>query len=68
MNVLWIVLAILGVTGAVIVFFVLTRVFVAARQLQRNVDVLGQSVSEELKKLGGDAAALGEPIDKTRRR
>lgn len=68
MNALWIVLAVLGVTAAVVVFYVLSRVLAAARQLQRNVDTLGQSVSEELKRLGGDSAALGESIDKTRRR
>ncbi len=68
MDALWIVLAVLGVTAAVVVFFVLSRVLAAARQLQRNVDTLGQSVSEELKRLGGDSAALGESIDKTRRR
>ena len=68
MNWLWIVLALLGLTGAVVLFFVLTRVLIAARQLQRNVDVLGKSVNEEMKRLGIDAADLGESIDKTRRR
>ena len=68
MNWLWIVLALLGLTGAVVVFFVLTRVLMAARQLQRNVDGLGKAVNEEMKRLGIDAADLGESIDKTRRR
>ena len=68
MNWLWIVLALLGLTGAVVVFFVLTRVLMAARQLQRNVDGLGKAVNEEMKRLGIEAADLGESIDKTRRR
>jgi len=68
MDALWIVVGVVALTGAVVIFFVLTRVLLAARQLQRNVDTLGQQVSEELKRLGGDAAELGESIDKTRHR
>jgi TRAP-type C4-dicarboxylate transport system permease small subunit len=68
MTVLWIVLAVVAVTGALVVIRVLARVLAAARQLQQNVESLGESVSAELKRLGGDLAELGDSIDEARRR
>ncbi len=68
MTALWILLGLMVLIGVAAIVRVLARVLTAARQLQRNVDILGASVSEELKRLGGDVSDLGESIDKTRRR
>ncbi|MDQ6799101.1 MAG: hypothetical protein M3011_13985 [Actinomycetota bacterium] len=68
MTAVWIVLGLMALIGVVAIARVLARVLAAARQLQRNVDMLGASVNEELKRLGGDVSDLGESIDKTRRR
>jgi len=68
MTAVWIVLGLMALIGVAAIVRVLARVLAAARQLQRNVDILGASVSEELKRLGGDVNDLGESIDKTRRR
>lgn len=68
MTVLWIALGLMAVIGVAAIVRVLARVLAAARQLQRNVDLLGQSVNAELERLGGDVSDLGESIDKTRRR
>jgi len=66
MTVLWIVLAVVGLTGALVVLKVLAGVLKAARQLQRNVEALSQSVKTELERIEGDVTALGESIDETR--
>lgn len=66
MTVLWIVLAVVGVGGALVVLKVLAGVLQAARQLQRNVEALSQSVKTELERIEGDVSALGESIDETR--
>jgi hypothetical protein len=68
MTVLWIALGVMAIIGVAAIVRVLARVLAAARQLQRNVDLLGQSVNAELERLGGDVADLGDSIDKTRRR
>ncbi len=68
MTALWIVLGLMALIGVAAIVRVLARVLAAARQLQRNVDALGQSVSAELQRLGGDMNDLGASIDKTRRR
>ncbi len=68
MTVLWIVLALVAIVGAIIIIRSLLKVLAAARQLQRNVQVLGDAVTAELRRLGGDMAELGESIDKKRRR
>ena len=68
MTVVWIVLGVVALTGAIVTLLFLAKVHAAARQLQRNVQVLGDSVSSELKRLGGDMAELGENIDRQRRR
>jgi hypothetical protein len=68
MSVLWVVLGVVAFTGAVVVLLFLMKVLTAARQLQRNVQVLGDAVTDELRRLGGDMAELGESIDKKRRR
>jgi hypothetical protein len=68
MTVLWIALGVMALIGVAAIVRVLARVLAAARQLQRNVDLLGQSVNAELERLGGDVADLGDSIDKTRRR
>ncbi|MGI8776872.1 MAG: hypothetical protein ACR2LJ_05675 [Acidimicrobiales bacterium] len=68
MTALWIVLGLMAAVGVAAIVRVLARVLAAARQLQRNVDMLGQSVNAELQRLGGDVNELGESIDKTRRR
>ncbi len=67
-TVLWIVLAVVALAGAVVVLRYLMQVVAAARQLQRNVQVLGDAVTAELRRLGGDMAELGESIDEQRRR
>jgi len=68
MTAVWIVLGLMALVGVAAIVRVLARVLAAARQLQRNVDMLGQSVNAELQRLGGDVNDLGESIDKTRRR
>jgi hypothetical protein len=68
MAVLWIVLAVVGLTGALVVFKILAGVLAAARQLQRNVETLGKSVTAELERLGADVDTLGDSVDETRRR
>ncbi|HEX2192994.1 MAG TPA: hypothetical protein VHH09_07345 [Acidimicrobiales bacterium] len=68
MTVLWIVLGVAAIGGALIVLRFLVKVLAAARQLQRNVQVLGDAVTAELRRLGGDMAELGDSIDKKRRR
>ncbi|MFN2607882.1 MAG: hypothetical protein ABR511_08290 [Acidimicrobiales bacterium] len=59
MTALWIALAVLAITGALVVLKVLSGVLGAARQLQRNVETLGQSVRAELERLDAEAAAGG---------
>jgi hypothetical protein len=68
MSILWVVLGVVALGGAVVTLFFLVKVLAAARQLQRNVQVLGDAVTDELRRLGGDMAELGESIDKKRRR
>ncbi len=68
MTAVWILLGLMALIAVAAIVRVLARVLAAARQLQRNVDTLGQSVSAELKRLEGDASDLGNSIDKTRRR
>ncbi|HEX3394648.1 MAG TPA: hypothetical protein VHS52_08980 [Acidimicrobiales bacterium] len=68
MTLLWIALGLIALIGVAAIVRVLARVLAAARQLQHNVDLLGQSVNAELERLEGDVADLGESIDKTRRR
>ena len=68
MSVVWVVLGVVALAGAVVTLLFLMKVLTAARQLQRNVQVLGDAVSAELKRLGGDMAELGEKIDEQRRR
>ncbi|HWC10118.1 MAG TPA: hypothetical protein VG455_02750 [Acidimicrobiales bacterium] len=68
MTVVWIVLAVAALAGAIVVLRFLIKVLAAARQLQTNVHVLGDAVTAELRRLGGDMADLGESIDKQRRR
>jgi hypothetical protein len=68
MTVLWVVLGVVAFAGAVVTLVFLMKVLTAARQLQRNVQVLGDAVTDELRRLGGDMAELGESIDKKRRR
>jgi len=65
---LWIVLAVVAVTGAAIVLHTLAKVLAAARQLQRNVNVLSEQVSAELQRLGGELAELGDSLDEARKR
>lgn len=68
MTWLWIVLAVVALGGAAIVFRSLAKVLAAARQLQRNVNVLSEQVSAELHRLGGDLSELGDSIDEARRK
>ena len=68
MSVVWVVLGVVAFGGAVVTLVFLAKVLTAARQLQRNVQVLGDAVTEELRRMGGDMAELGENIDKKRRR
>ena len=68
MTVLWIVLAVVAIGGALVVLRFLVKVLAAARQLRQNVEVLGDAVTDELRRLGGDMAELGDSIDKKRRR
>ncbi len=68
MDAVWIVVLLVALVGALIVLRFLMKVLAAARQLQRNVQVLGDSVSAELRRLGGDMNELAENIDKQRRR
>jgi len=68
MTAVWIVLGLMALVAVAAIVVVLTRVLTAARQLQRNVDTLGESVAAELKRIGADTNDLGESIDKTRRR
>ncbi len=68
MSAVWIVLIAVGLAGAIVVLLFLMKVPAAARRLQQNVQVLGDAVSAELKRMGGDMAELGENIDKQRRR
>ncbi len=68
MTAVWILLGLMALIAVAAIVRVLARVLAAARQLQRNVDTLGQSVSAELKRLEGDVSDLGDSIDKTRRR
>ncbi|HYX44559.1 MAG TPA: hypothetical protein VE760_05905 [Acidimicrobiales bacterium] len=68
MSALWVLLGVVAFGGAVVVLLFLMKVLTAARQLQRNVQVLGDAVTDELRRLGGDMAELGESIDKKRRR
>ena len=68
MSVVWVVLGVVALAGAVVTLVFLAKVLTAARQLQRNVQVLGDAVTEELRRMGGDMAELGENIDKKRRR
>lgn len=63
MTWLWVVLAVVALTGAVIVFRSLAKVLAAARQLQRNVDVLSDQVSAELRRLGDEVSELGDSVD-----
>ena len=63
MTWLWVVLAVVAVTGAVIVFRALAKVLAAARQLQRNVDVLSDQVSAELRRLADEVSELGDSVD-----
>ena len=63
MTWLWVVLAVVAVTGAVIVFRSLAKVLAAARQLQRNVDVLSDQVSAELRRLADEVSELGDSVD-----
>ncbi len=65
---MWIVLGLMALIAVAAIVRALSRVLAAARQLQRNVETLGQSVNAELNRLGGDVSDLGESIDKTRRR
>ncbi|MGI9032238.1 MAG: hypothetical protein ACR2HY_00845 [Acidimicrobiales bacterium] len=68
MALLWIALALAGVIGGLVLLRVLAAVLTAARQLQRNVATLSQSVNAELSRLegteqpGGDMSQ-GDPID-----
>ncbi len=68
MEAVWIVILLFALAGAIVVLRFLMKVLAAARQLQSNVQVLGDSVSAELKRLGGDMSELAENIDKQRRR
>lgn len=63
MTWLWVVLAVVAVTGAVVVFRSLAKVLAAARQLQRNVDVLNDQVSAELRRLADEVSELGDSVD-----
>jgi hypothetical protein len=68
MAAFWIVLAVLALTGAIVVLRVLAGVLKAARQLQRNVETLGQSVNAELQRLSGEADQPGATVDESRPR
>jgi len=68
MTAVWIVLGLMALIAVAAIVRVLSRVLAAARQLQRNVEVLGQSVKAELNRIEGDVSDLGESIDRTRRR
>ena len=68
MSVLWFVLAVVALGGAIVVVRALAKVLSAARQLQQHVDILSQQVNTELKRLGGDLADLGESLDEARKK
>ena len=68
MSVLWFVLAVVALGGAIVVVRALAKVLSAARQLQQHVDILSQQVNTELKRLGGDLAELGESLDEARKK
>ena len=68
MDAVWIVILVVAMVGAIIVLWFLMKVLAAAGQLQRNVQVLGDCVSAELRRIGGDMSDLAENIDTQRRR
>ena len=68
LTALWIVLAVVGIVGAVFVLRALSRVAAAARELQRNVAVLSKHVNASIEQMGGDVQALGDSVDELRRK
>lgn len=65
---LWVLLAVVVVGGAVIVLRALARVAAAARDLQRNVAILRDHVSSAIEHMGGDLQALGDSAEALRKR
>ncbi|HEX8769452.1 MAG TPA: hypothetical protein VF711_01645 [Acidimicrobiales bacterium] len=67
MLVLWIVLGIVVVGASFFVFRTLHKLMLAARQLQRTVNIMKEHVEAQASELDADVKSLGETIEDTGR-
>lgn len=67
MTLLWIALGVIAVAGALVVIRALAKVAAAAKDLQRNVVMLSNHVSNAMQHMGADMQALNQTVDDLRR-
>jgi hypothetical protein len=67
MTLLWIALAVIALAGAFVVVRALAKVAAAAKDLQKNVVMLNNHVTQAIQHMGADMQTLNESVDDLRR-